>query len=94
MCARCHARQRYHYEVYGFVVLPELLSAAETAALLGELQQLRARLVDEADAAGVRAVEGDKLLADGPPRSPALLMLTAKRRDGGRETEQGVCSGG
>ena len=38
--------QRYHYEVYGFVVLPELLSAGETASLLGELQHLRATLID------------------------------------------------
>ena len=54
--------QRYHYEVYGWVLLPEVLSAAETATLLGELHELRADLLAQADAAAV---------GDGPRRYPS-----------------------
>eukprot|EP01050_Picozoa_sp_SAG11_P018445 SAG11_NODE_2787_length_2975_cov_2.383652_1_plen_193_part_00 len=51
--------QRYHYEVYGFVLLPEVLSATETAALLGELHELRAKLIAQADAAAAVTVHND-----------------------------------
>ena len=43
--------ERYHFEVYGFVLVPQLLSGTETASLLAELHELRASLIAEADIA-------------------------------------------
>ena len=53
--------QRYQFEVLGYCLIPELLDATETAALLAELHELRSTLIGEADAQ--EAAVGDRLEA-------------------------------
>ena len=52
--------QRYQFEVLGYCLIPELLDATETAALLAELHELRSTLIGEADQ---EAAVGDRLEA-------------------------------
>ena len=84
--------QRYQFEVLGYCLIPELLDATETAALLAELHELRSTLIGEADAqeAAVGGLEATARRGDEARRYPspepggAVLGARAAERAVGR----------
>ena len=63
-----NAEQRLHLEIYGYVVIPETLSAGETGRILESLQRLKRELLSARDCTGDPAVRvrGANLIKDEP----------------------------
>lgn len=83
--------QRYHFEVYGYVVIPQLLSESENTSLLAELHELRASLAAEADAAaGVAADSAVRRYHSPHPGGAVLEQRSSSSLDGGCRDMDGL----
>jgi hypothetical protein len=80
--------QRYHFEVYGFVIVPQLLSVTETADLLAELRELRTSLVTKAGTAAADENPPSSGVRRYPSPAPGGAVLEQRGGGGGDDGRQ------